>query len=309
MISLSVVIVNFNSGQWLKKCIDALLSSDYPIKEMIVVDNASTDESTCFIEEYNKNYKHIIFHPCYQNMGYSEGNNIGVGISSGEWILILNPDAIVLNNTISQLVEKYQSLQNNQLILAPQILNIDGSHQVSCWNFITTLDILKECLFLNYIFPSQSKQCDEVLCPCEVVSGAAFLISKKRWQDLCGLDTNLFWVEDVDLCYRNMKSGGNNYMFKSAQMYHFIGGSSEKNKDKVIANQIFSRLKFFSKHSSQLNLVAVYFLLTLLCIDRWLLFFILSIFNNKLAVKRKGYALAFKNMIKWLYTNDKRIII
>lgn len=303
MLKVSVIIVNYNSGEWLKKCVNALQQSDYPFIEIVIVDNNSKDDSIKEIEQYND----IVFYKSDVNLGYSAGNNKGVELSNGDLIFILNPDAIVMNDSISKLVMAYNSLKDNRIIIAPQLLNFDGTEQISYWKFINILDIIKETFFLNYIFPSKFKLSNDDLSECEALSGASVMLSKERWKELGGFDENLFWVDDVDLCYRNIKLGGKNYLLKSAKVHHYIGGSSEKNIHKVIANQIFSRLKFFHKHNNKISTTFVVVLLLLQCISRILVYSVF-LWDKKIRSKITGYYLAIKHILLWIIRNEKNII-
>lgn len=304
MLKVSVIIVNYNSRSWLQKCIDALRQSDYPFIEIIIIDNNSSDGSTNFIHQYEQ----IIFHQSIINLGYSAGNNKGVEMSSGDLLLVLNPDAIVVKDSIRQLVNTYQTLNNKNIILAPQLFNFDESVQISYWKFMNVGSIIKETFFLNLIFPDAFKLCPNNLCECEALSGAAFMISKERWKELNGLDENLFWVEDVDICYRNKKAGGKNYLLKLAKVYHYIGGSSEKNIHKVIANQIFSRLKFFNKHYDKKSSALVISLLIIQCISRIFIYSLILWWNKKARKKISGYFIAIKQIIFWIVKDEYSII-
>jgi GT2 family glycosyltransferase len=193
------------------------------------------------------------------------------------------------------------------VIIAPQLKNLDGSHQVSYHKILSVKDIIKDLLFLSYFFKSKYNLCNEDICECESLSGAALMLSKKRWLELGGFDEKLFWKEDMDLCLRNKKSGGKNYYVKSAVAKHYSGGSSDKNRDIVVANQIFSELKFFQKHSNRFTLLFVSILILLIIITRIIMY---SLFFWKLSIRKriKGYFLAIKNFFKWIFKNEQGIV-
>lgn len=306
MSKVSVIIVNFNSGHWLNECLKSLIDSSFKDIEVIIVDNNSNDESLNCVEKY-KNELEIILHKSSVNLGFSAGNNLGVKLSKGDVLFILNPDAMVEKDCISNLLKVMNQLSSDNVILAPQLQNIDGSHQVSYHKILSVKDVIKDLFFLNYVFKSKNYLCKEEICECESLSGAALILSKKRWLELGGFDETLFWKEDMDLCYRNKKSGGKNYYVKSAVAKHYSGGSSDKNRDIVVANQIFSALKFFQKHSDRFTLMLVSFLIFLNIITRMLVY---SLFFWKLSIRKriKGYFLALKNFFKWIFKNEQSIV-
>lgn len=313
MLEISAVIVNYNSGDWLQKCIHALRQSSYSLKEIVIVDNASNDASRRYLDtlEQEVNTPQV---PAFKilkntkNLGYSTSNNIGVANCSSDLVLIVNPDALVGLHTIEVLVKNFVDLNDYKVILAPVLENMDGSHQVSYWKFIRIVDLLKECFFIHYLFPSKYRLCSDSLCVAEALSGAAFVISKKRWEELNGLDENLFWMEDVDLCYRNVQLGGKNYITRQTRVVHYGGGSSEKSRSLAIANQVFSRLKFFHKHATFYQWTAAWLLLFFQCLTRWMLFSILYLFYRNIKFRRIGYALALKHLLLFLLKHDKKII-
>jgi len=310
--SVSAIVVNYNSGQWLEKCISALLNSTYPLKEIIVVDNNSTDDSWKFISSLKNIHKNIFLHNMNKNLGYSEGNNYGVSKSSSDLVFILNPDAIIEPNTIKTLVTNLETLKNMRTsIIAPQLYNLNGTHQVSYWNFPNLLDIIFEVCFLNYllkIFKIKSIiKKNKGIIECDAVSGASMMMFKERFLKLKGFDKTLFWMDDIDLCYRNKKNNGKNIIVLDAKVFHYIGGSSSSNYDKVIANQIVSKLKFFKKHKSPIYVLIVAIFLIIQCISRLIIFALLSIFNQKFLLKLKGYYLAIKGCYKFLIKNDDKI--
>ena len=107
---VSIVIVNWNGEKYLHKCIKSLLEVDYDNMEIIIIDNGSSDNSVKIIED---NFKDEVKLVKNKNEGYAGGANKGIHISSGEYVLIANPDIIFTEDYISKLVEKLEESEEN----------------------------------------------------------------------------------------------------------------------------------------------------------------------------------------------------
>lgn len=102
---ISIVILNYNAGELLLNCVDSVFKSNYKNMEIIVVDNASSDKSHVICKEkFDK--IHLIENET--NLGYCEGNNVGIRNATGEFVTILNPDTIVESNWLRSLLEAYR---------------------------------------------------------------------------------------------------------------------------------------------------------------------------------------------------------
>lgn len=99
---VSVTIVTYNSGRFIKRCLESVLAQKYPLKEVIVIDNNSTDGTPDILEAFEGRCR-IVYNE--ENIGFAAAQNQAIGISSGDWILTLNPDVLLLPNFIEALVE------------------------------------------------------------------------------------------------------------------------------------------------------------------------------------------------------------
>src|ERR1700757_3144507 len=102
---VSVTIVTYNSGRFIKRCLESVLDQKYPNLEVIVVDNASTDGTSDILEQFADQCQ---IHYNDQNIGFAAAQNQAIGLSTGEWILTLNPDVLLLKNFIQALVDAGQ---------------------------------------------------------------------------------------------------------------------------------------------------------------------------------------------------------
>ena len=106
---VSVIILSYNSNRYIQKCLDSVLVQDYPNLEVLVIINGSDDGSAEFIKEKYWRYKRVRIIEPGENLWFSRGNNLGIKITTGEYILVLNQDAIAQKNFVSLLVSALQS--------------------------------------------------------------------------------------------------------------------------------------------------------------------------------------------------------
>ena len=99
---VSVTIVTYNSGRFIKRCLESVLEQRYPNKEVIVVDNASTDGTIDILEQFEDRCQ-IVYNE--ENAGFAAAQNQAIGFSSGQWVMTLNPDVLLLPNFIQALVD------------------------------------------------------------------------------------------------------------------------------------------------------------------------------------------------------------
>jgi len=98
---VSVTIVTYNSGRFIKRCIESVLAQRYPLKEIIVVDNNSTDGTIDILDQFEGRCL-IQYNP--SNIGFAEAQNQAISMAKGDWVLTLNPDVLLLPNFIESLV-------------------------------------------------------------------------------------------------------------------------------------------------------------------------------------------------------------
>jgi len=103
---VSVTIVTYNSGRFIKRCLESVLAQKYPNKEVIVVDNASTDGTVDILEQFEGRCR-IVYND--ENIGFAAAQNQAIALSGGDWVLTLNPDVLLLPNFVQALVETGQS--------------------------------------------------------------------------------------------------------------------------------------------------------------------------------------------------------
>jgi len=227
---LSIVIVNWNIRPLLERCLISIQQYLTGVEyEIIVVDNASRDESSQFLEGWAKQNPvgHVISN--LQNLGFAKANNQALKITQGEFILFLNPDTELLDNSLGKALDFMR--QNKRVgILGGQILGRDNEIQPSVRSFPKLCSQILILLKLHHLL-GQAKCLKEYFLPdfdyqktqeVDQVMGAFLLARKSLLEALSGFDEKFFlWFEEVDLCWRVKENGYQIIYYPLAQIKHY----------------------------------------------------------------------------------------
>lgn len=227
MKKVSVIIVSFNTAQLLRECLLSLKNANTQKDlEIIVVDNASNDST---VEMVKTEFPNVTIIANTENVGFGKANNQGLEKATGEFIFLLNPDATVQNNTIQELVD-FSQTHPDVGIVAPQLLNNDGSIQPSCFRLPKVSGAIKEYFFgmkgaYSKYFPNTTKP-----QPVEAVVAAAMLLPRSVIKKLSVLfdEKFFFYYEDIDLCRRIQKLGLKIFYLQHAKVVHHHGAATSK---------------------------------------------------------------------------------
>ncbi len=276
MTSVSIIIVSYNSEKEIINCINSLLPQLNDINgEILVIDNNSIDNTISLIKEIENKSFSIIQNS--ENLGYTIANNQGIKEAKGEYLLLLNPDTIVPNGVINNLLNE---IKNNDAIgaIAPQLRFPDGRIQKSCRRFPRRRDILYESIGLSKLFKNSKefnywKMGDfdhKITCLVDQPAGAALLIPKKIIEEIGSLDENFpMFFSDVDLCKRIWDADYNVQYNTNSFITHEGGASVYRKRIKMILSSHLSFWKYFNKHNTKifeyvLNVLVGIFLLILI---------------------------------------------
>ena len=285
-IDISIIIVNYNSFKLLQNCLTSLVEFTNDIKyEIIVVDNNSTDGD---IETITSQFNNIILIKNETNEGFAKANNKGAKIAKGNYLLFLNNDTIFVENTL-QILLQYLSTQKDRILIAPNLLNKDGSVQHSVYSFQTLWLSFTTYSFLYSIFP-RSKYFNRYylmnrgineITEVETVTGAFMLFNREDFLKLDGFDEDYFFYgEDNDLCKRFRDAGGKIIYYPETKIIHLKGGTSKADwfHEK---NRTLSVLNLFKKHYSFLKRVLAHILFFAGNLVRGILLLIASLITFK----------------------------
>ena len=234
MKKVSVIIVSYNVRSYLAHAIDAVLKSTHERLEIIVVDNHSYDGTCDYLKENYQNIKSLHVISNSENIGFGKAVNQASEIATGEYIMVLNPDTIIEENTISTLVE-YLEKNNSVGMVGPKILNADGTLQLACKRSFPTIKVaLPKLMGLDRIFPKSrwagkynlTYLDPEKIHKVDAISGSCMLMKAKIFKELNGFDENFFMFgEDLDLCKRMWESDHEIHYLPDTKIIHYKGES------------------------------------------------------------------------------------
>jgi len=257
MKTIDIITVNWNSGTQLKECIESIQKAEFSnciLNKVVVVDNDSKDNSLELLEALNYEKLEIIKNS--DNLGFGKACNIGAKNSKSDFILFLNPDAIVYEETFKKLFDYIEKNDTSDVaVYGVQLIGDDGKVQRSCARIPSLSNFVSRSLGLNKLNPkyfktyhleewnhNETKQIDHVI-------GAFYLIKREIFNSINGFDERYFvYFEDLDLSKRVYDSRYKTIFISEAQAYHKGGGTSEQVKAKRLFYSTRSRLIYGFKH-------------------------------------------------------------
>lgn len=229
---LSIVIVNLNTKDLTVGCIRSIQKEAKNLSfEVLLTDNGSNDGSIEAFkkikeEPYWKDRFTLILND--SNTGYGKANNQGIRKSTGKYVLLLNNDTVVHKDALQNLI-KFAEQTPDAGVVGSKLLNIDGTHQMSCFNFPTIKNAINE-YFLNKkgLFDKFAPK-GKLPVTVDSVVGAAFLITPKAKKLVGILDERYFaYFEDIDYCRQTWKKGLKVYYLPDSVITHYHGATFKK---------------------------------------------------------------------------------
>jgi len=298
--TVSVIIVNYNTAKILKDCLISLYKFENPYEfEVIIIDNNSTDDSKNLIKEFCLKYKEVKAIYLNEKVSFSEANNKGFEISTGEYILIMNPDIIFTESLLIKLTA-FMEKENSTGAVCPLLIGTDGKFQrryfqrfPSLLQFILFYSVFAKIFEKSDYLSNKYLQNNELNTESGRVEfteqiPCAFLLTKRKIFEESGkMDAGYkLFFEDVDLCFQISK----NYKIAvdtDLRITH-LGGSSFKTSDDywLHGRFIMSMINFFEKNYSG---VRTFILKKLVLLNSYFVLFIEKI--NRIFGKEDEYRL------------------
>ncbi len=256
---LSVVIVNWNVRELLRRCLHSVAESskvETPKRlsvQVIVVDNASTDGSVPMLRS---EFPQIELIANEENLGFTRANNQGLSISDGRYALLLNPDTEVLDDALGEMVG-YMDVHPAVGALGPQLIYADGRVQCSRRRFPGLDTAFLESTFLQQSFPRSRilsryyvlDRPEDETQEVDWLVGACLLMRRKALDQVGPLDERFFmYSEEMDWCYRAKRQGWKVVYLPAARVIHHEGKSSEQVLPVRHVQFQRSKVLFFKKH-------------------------------------------------------------
>lgn len=280
---LSVIILNYNTKNLLKKCLESVFKSQSNFQfEVLVSDNGSTDGS---VEMVKNNFLQVKLIENKANLGFSKGNNMAIRQAIGKYILLLNSDTEVRSNAFDESIN-YLRQHPEVGCLGAKLILPDGSLDKAArrrfpnpWNSFLRLFGLRR--FSDYNVAGPADETSEV----DAVVGAYMMIPRAVVEQVGMLDEDYFmYGEDLDWCFRIKEAGFKVIYYPKAEVLHFKYGSAQAVPFRTIrlahtAMKIFYRKHYASKYNWFFNQLVCLGISTRMC-----LVLIMNIFRNKKSV-------------------------
>ncbi|OWY19811.1 glycosyl transferase family 2 [Sphingobacteriales bacterium UPWRP_1] len=255
MVKLSVIIVNYNVKYFLEQ---ALLSvrkaAEGLAAEVIVVDNNSVDGS---VELIGQKFPEVILIANTQNTGFSAANNQGIGIAKGEYVLLLNPDTVVEEDTFRKTIGFMDEhpdagalgvkMYDGKGVFLPESKRGLPTPATAFYKMSGLSALFPHSKTFNhyYLGHLNNNEVHEI----EVLSGAFMLLRKKVLDEIGLLDETFFmYGEDIDLSYRIIKAGYKNYYYPHTRIIHYKGESTKKGSLNYVRMFYNAMIIFARKH-------------------------------------------------------------
>ena len=237
---LSIIIVNYNSRQLLENCINSLQKAIQNIEaEIIIIDNNSTDDSWDYITSLRLTGYSFKMN---DNFGFAKACNGGFGVSNGKYVLFLNPDTIVSENSLKDCLSFFESHADAGAIGVRMVNEKRKFLKESKRGLPTPAASFYKLFGLSAIFPGsktfskyyQGHLPEKENNSVEVLSGAFMMIRREVFEKVNGFDERFFmYGEDIDLSIRILQAGYKNYYLGKITVTHLKGGSTTYNNTYV----------------------------------------------------------------------------
>jgi hypothetical protein len=311
MPDVSIIIVNYNSFKLLQDCLESIFKHSTGCGfEIIVIDNNSSEGH---VDDVVRDFDEITLIKNKINKGFGAANNQGLAIAKGKYVLFLNNDTILFENTIKKVFDFAETLNENSII-GCKLLNKDKSLQHSVYDFPSLLNVFTSNFFLYSLFPKSklfnkyhlmNRKINETT-KVDVVTGAFLFGTKEKLKEIGGFDERFFFYnEETDLCYRFKQNGGKIFYYPQTAIIHLKGGTAKKSGWFAYKNQSLSTIKFFQKHFSRFNFIValvLHYIGIFIRIPTFLLIGILTL-NRDLIIRSYYYLKLLFLYPKNLFTN------
>lgn len=262
--SVDIIIVNWNSGELLKDCIQSInsaINNSFDLKRVVVVDNKSSDNS---IEFLSNSKLPLFLIKNEENLGFAKACNQGAEKSTADFLLFLNPDTKLFDNSLSIPIS-FLNTNKNVGIVGVKLINEFGEVSRNCARFPSSSKMFFTSLGLDRLSPKVisghfMKDWDHLSnSVVDQVMGSFFMIRKHLFDVLKGYDERFFvYYEDVDLALRAFKKGYLSYYLAEAMIYHKGGGTTDNIKAERLFYIMRSKLLYAKKHFGSINFIIVF---------------------------------------------------
>ena len=238
--AVSILVISYNTRDMTLACLRTVIAETRSPYELIVLDNASSDGSA---EAIAAEFPDIRLIRSPENLGFAEGNNVAAREARGEYLLLLNPDTLVLRGALDKLLD-FARAEPEAGVWGGRTLLGDGTLDPgSCWRRLDLWALAMRATGLSSLFrasPVFNAECyggwqRDTVRTVDIVTGCLFLIRRPTWDQLGGFDsTFVMYGEEADLCRRAQTIGLRPMITPEAEIVHYAGASEKVRSDKVV---------------------------------------------------------------------------
>ena len=251
---LSIVIINWNDKEVLRECLLSIFKETRDIRfEVIISDNGSNDDTLDYVRQ---NYPQSVIVENRANLGFARGNNSGIAVAQGEYVLILNPDTIILDRALDRWIP-WADRHPEAVAFGCRVLNPDGTLQNSArpfpsvWRYWIAALCLRPLAVISSVFYSDIYAGWNGMSEREIdwQSGCCVMFRRNILKQMQGFDPRFFYhFEEVDLCFRIRKAGYKILYTPQATITHLGGQSVGRFPIHFVIESFRNRYKYFHKH-------------------------------------------------------------
>jgi N-acetylglucosaminyl-diphospho-decaprenol L-rhamnosyltransferase len=280
--NVSILVVSYNTKELTLACLESIRRTAGDVAhEVLVVDNASQDGSAAAIA---RGFPEVTCIELQENTGFARANNLAAQRARGRWLLLLNPDTLVLEGSLASLLA-FAAAHPETRIFGGRTLFPDGTlNPTSCWRAPNAWSMfclgsgLASLLRRHPWFDPESMGAwaRDSEREVDIVSGCLLLIRRDLWESLGGFDEGFFmYGEDFDLCLRARRAGERCRISPRAVVIHY-GGASERIRSQKMVSLFRTRARLYGKHASPLLARFGVAMLDLWALSRFLAFTVLA---------------------------------
>ena len=255
-VDLSIIIVNWNVRDHLRECLNSIYEKTSGITfEIIVVDNASSDSS---VEMVRTVFPQVKLLANSENLGFARANNLALPSTVGEYLGLLNPDTVLINNTFGMMIAELEA-EPKIGIVGPKLLSSKGTVQEPCARRFITLKSRIQWLitsrrittpFSEFLPMAEYANSQSVDC----ISGACLILKRDVLIDNRIFDPQFFmYFEDVDLCYETIQRGWTVFYLSEALVMHHGGLSAIQDPISIVLYTVRTTYFFLIKRYGRLT--------------------------------------------------------
>ncbi len=306
MSQLDIVLVSYNTAEYTKRAIASVYEETSKTSfRMIMVDNNSKDNS---VELIASEFPEVEIIQTGKNLGFAGGVNAGVKAGDSDYILLLNPDTVILEGAIDTLFEYAEKTPNagvwggvtlnNDLSLNPNNARARLSFRTLLFSALGLSKVFnKSCFFNHDNYGCWDRKTEREV---DVVTGCFFLTPRHLWEDLKGLDETFFmYAEEADYCIRAIKKGYQPRVTPNAKIIHH-GGVSEVNLSGKMLKLLKGKAELINKHNKPWQKPIYKGLLKLHVLNKLLSLKLLSLFKRDKSVTLKEWETVYQQRNEWI---------